>query len=559
MHNLFLGELHHHCVKIWGLKTAEERTDNPKQAKQAAEHTPEMQQAVLDQLVAALRKGSLKTGSAIRKDYLEAMVKFNPSIPISKPAPTKADYAAALSDWVARVAGGVDSLVIPPVLPYATSRFHGSPGTHGKADDPFANSIFTGEVLEAVRKDIASATLPSWLPRPPRNLGSASHGKLKADQWRTACTVNMVITLVRLWGGSAATDEEKLALTNFLHLVAAVDLATRHTMSAERAHRFDYHMLEYIRGIRTIYNAKLVPNHHLSLHLVDCLLLFGPTFAWWAFPFERYNGLIQRYNKNHKTAEMPKTFMRFFYIGAKLRWMIATESKTWPDSPEFQQLQRAFDSAFQDAARGSRIIDMSVFSSDGHDDSTTSGRAAGKEQSLDRRFYEVLLNRINSRIPPHAEKYASRYDQQDGATPFLPSTAVFLPSIVHAGVTISTSQDRPGNSFVLFRKEGSNTSGVSAGQVQRIFQHARLQEGVSIQETYLVVREFKPLGPSHLGRDPYRKFPDVEAWLCYNETFDTEIVIPLAHFVSHFASYIYTPAEIGRECIVVKSLDRVSL
>ncbi len=98
----------------------------------------------------------------------------------------------------------------------------------------------------------------------------------------------------------AALPGEANALDNFMHLIAAVDLATRRTMSASRANLFDQHMEAYLQGLRTFYNAKLVPNHHMSLHLKECLLLFGPTHGWWVFPFERYNGLLQKMNTNHK-------------------------------------------------------------------------------------------------------------------------------------------------------------------------------------------------------------------------------------------------------------------
>jgi hypothetical protein len=47
----------------------------------------------------------------------------------------------------------------------------------------------------------------------------------------------------------------------------------------------------------------LYPNHHLSLHLAECIRNFGPVHGWWAFPFERYNGIIQRYNTNNKMGE----------------------------------------------------------------------------------------------------------------------------------------------------------------------------------------------------------------------------------------------------------------
>ncbi|KAI0325706.1 hypothetical protein GY45DRAFT_1260396 [Cubamyces sp. BRFM 1775] len=559
MHNLFLGDLHHHCIEIWGLKTAEGR-GKPK-CKQAIVHSPDMQQSTLDRLVAALRKGSFNAVRSTRKDYLEAVVEYNPSIVVEPSEQTKVGYASKLLEWVSLAPAGVDSLLIPPVLPFATNQFHLQGAAPQQEENPYANSVFTGTVLAAIRQDIAAVTLPSWLPRPPRNLGSASHGKLKADQWRTVCTVNMVITLIRLWSASSATNDEKLALANFLHLVAAVDLATRYSMSAERARRFNDHMLEYTRGLRSLYGADLVPNHHLSLHLADCLLLFGPTFSWWAFPFERYNGLLQKLNTNHKPADMPKTFMRSFYIGARLRWMVDIDSQAWPDQPEFRDVLQAFHSAFQDAARGSRAIHSSALLPNEHDyPHATSNRTAGKEEVLGRKLYDVLLRAVNTRLPVGIEPYASRYEPQYSNSPFLPSTAIFSPSITHAGVTIATHQSRPGNSFVLFREGGSgNPSRVCAGQVHRIFQHTRTQGGSTVSDTYLVVKQFRALSSSHVTCDPYRRFPDVYAWLCYNETDDTELIVPLSNFVSHFASYVYTPAGIERECIVVKLLDRVSM
>ncbi len=167
-------------------------------------------------------------------------------------------------------------------------------------EEPSATGLFSNDVLQELRQDIKAIIMPSWLEKPPSNIGDASHGKLKADHWRTLGTVSMVITLVRLWGHAHASREETEALENFMHLIAAVDLATRRSMSPERANAYDSHMEAYLQGLRNLYDAQLVPNHHLSLHLKECLLLFGPTHGWWAFPFERYNGLLQRLKTNNK-------------------------------------------------------------------------------------------------------------------------------------------------------------------------------------------------------------------------------------------------------------------
>lgn len=183
----------------------------------------------------------------------------------------------------------------PPSQNQPTTEFRLTPPEPDSPDE-----VFTQAVLQALRNDVGRVFLPSWLERPPSTIGDAGGGKLKADHWRTLCTVVMPITLVRLWGSGNPLPVQVEALSNFMHLVAAVDLATRRSMSADRADRFDAHMEAYLQGLRSIYDADLVPNHHLSLHLRECLLLFGPTHGWWAFPFERYNGLLQRLRTNHK-------------------------------------------------------------------------------------------------------------------------------------------------------------------------------------------------------------------------------------------------------------------
>ena len=200
---------------------------------------------------------------------------------------------------------------IPPPLPDSTNNFyvitveasHSSEEDENSDDDPTAQyRIFTGDVLKQVRRDIADAVVPTWVERPPADFGEASHGSLKADQWRTVCTIYLVLTLVRLWGHGKATDQQRTVLQNFVHLVVAVDAATRRSMSTARAELFDKHMELYVKGLRELYDHELVPNHHLALHLKECLLLFGPVHGWWAFPFERFNGLLANLNTNSRTS-----------------------------------------------------------------------------------------------------------------------------------------------------------------------------------------------------------------------------------------------------------------
>lgn len=195
---------------------------------------------------------------------------------------------------------GITNLNLPPPLPTDATSFC-LPFDEVPVDRTHLR--FTKDDLLQVREDIEATMLPSWMEKVPANFGDASHGKLKADHWRTVGTVNLVITLVRLWGSSTSSVEQLEALKNFIHLVIAVDLASRRSMDHARAATYDYHMEKYLQGLRRTYDEILVPNHHVALHLMRFLQGFGPVHGWWAFPFERYNGMLQRLKTNFKPCE----------------------------------------------------------------------------------------------------------------------------------------------------------------------------------------------------------------------------------------------------------------
>lgn len=161
-------------------------------------------------------------------------------------------------------------------------------------------TVLSKEVLQEVWADMANTTLPSWIQMPPKNVGSSSAGRLKADQWRTFSTVNLVITLIRLWSG---TDMQPM-LDNFLALVSAVRWATLRSTSNNHISVVQEQMIHYLTTTVQLFGARVLTiNHHMSLHIVDFLRLFGPVHGWWSFPFERYNGILAGTNSNFKAGE----------------------------------------------------------------------------------------------------------------------------------------------------------------------------------------------------------------------------------------------------------------
>jgi len=165
--------------------------------------------------------------------------------------------------------------------------------------------ILNEDEVDALRADIQNMTTPSWLTSIPGNLGQPSHGKLKADQWRTLGTVYLPISLIRLWEKVVPNSDRssrchKMLITT-LHLISAVIIASLRSTSREKAKLYLHHMSEYLKGIRELIpDYKFRPNHHMALHLWEYLCLYGPVHSWWTFPFERLIGLLQRLPTNFK-------------------------------------------------------------------------------------------------------------------------------------------------------------------------------------------------------------------------------------------------------------------
>ena len=61
------------------------------------------------------------------------------------------------------------------------------------------------------------------------------------------------------------------------------------------------HMVNYRVQLQELFpEYKCHPNHHMALHLDEFLEMCGPVHGWWAFPFERMIGTLQRISTNYK-------------------------------------------------------------------------------------------------------------------------------------------------------------------------------------------------------------------------------------------------------------------
>jgi hypothetical protein len=176
-------------------------------------------------------------------------------------------------------------------------------GIQGNPEEPTkpkGKSVLGHMVLTASYEDSVNIELPSWMNPVPVAFGSKAHGKLSADQWRTLCSINLIITLIRLWGNDTTTRQYQM-LVNFIDLVTAVEVGSMLVTSDGHIQLYEEAITSYLQTLKVLYKeARIAPNHHLALHIPDFLRFFGPVHAWRAFALERYNYLLQNINTNQK-------------------------------------------------------------------------------------------------------------------------------------------------------------------------------------------------------------------------------------------------------------------
>jgi hypothetical protein len=170
-------------------------------------------------------------------------------------------------------------------------------------------SDFAEYHLEALRKDMQDIVLPSHVQMPPRNFGSPSHGKLKADNWKVLCTIIIPVTFIQLLTARNEGPRMQSLLQHFMLLSNATHIASQRIQTEESIRRFKNSISDYVKGVPDLFESEhaLVPNHHMALHLAECFYNFGPVHSWWAYPSERLNGLLQNMNTNYIASE-PLTY-----------------------------------------------------------------------------------------------------------------------------------------------------------------------------------------------------------------------------------------------------------
>ncbi len=98
MHNLFLGELHHHCRHVWGIDVKDKGS-----GAKTRPHTPKEQLEWLQHVVKYVKLDSFNKLKLARKGYLVAVAELNGAVIPAARTFAKRDYIVALLKWVRSV------------------------------------------------------------------------------------------------------------------------------------------------------------------------------------------------------------------------------------------------------------------------------------------------------------------------------------------------------------------------------------------------------------------------------------------------------------------------
>ena len=383
--------------------------------------------------------------------------------------------------------------------------------------------------MQAIWDDMKLTELPSWMSPAPPNWGTATRGKLTADQWMVVCTVHLPVTLIRLWGN--LSDRRFELLCNFMDLTSAVQLATQRSITAQMI--LDHEMLitRYLEGMKKLFKgSKVQPIHHAALHAGDFLRLFGPTHAVQAFGGERLLEVLGLQNANNKSGtskfscepttthptvagELEATFTTAICRNANLQAVLDRE-----DIPsDARPLIDAFTKVSNEDHRGTRLADEI------HHPPTR----PPKQLELTQSTYQRLVQLLNQR------SQTTNYTTTPGDPWFVPRSVLELEKIAIRGVIYATAKSLPRDSNIIFRKHGDSIMRV--GKITTIFSSSHPgTDRLTVKTNFAMIEERLPVMDDTSQRT-YQQFGFAGGFLCRSTPSGPTHLVEVGDVICHFA------------------------
>ena len=153
-----------------------------------------------------------------------------------------------------------------------------------------------------MQEKVDKCETPSSMGRIPHKIAS-SFSSFTADQWKTW---TMVFSMYALHG---VLEQEHLEC--WYLFVQACNILVSPMLKIHDAMEGHKLLLQFCKQFQRLYGKdKVTPNMHMHMHILNCILDYGPVYAFWLFSFERYNGILGSYRTNNRSIEVQ--LMRHF-------------------------------------------------------------------------------------------------------------------------------------------------------------------------------------------------------------------------------------------------------
>ncbi|KIK52568.1 hypothetical protein GYMLUDRAFT_251161 [Collybiopsis luxurians FD-317 M1] len=176
-------------------------------------------------------------------------------------------------------------------------------------DDQKSVFKFSENELSYIHDCIHEVWLPTWVDRPPINLGMSKHGKLKANDYLVLFSVIFPLVMPKLWWNG--NERECRLLESYVNLTAATNIICSFETSNFEAEQFTQFYIAYRISIQQLFpECHDLPNHHFAMHNEMLLKHWGPLAGLSEFPGERLNGMLQKVKTNHRVYDMAYTMLK---------------------------------------------------------------------------------------------------------------------------------------------------------------------------------------------------------------------------------------------------------
>ncbi|KAJ7088184.1 hypothetical protein C8R44DRAFT_649677 [Mycena epipterygia] len=385
--------------------------------------------------------------------------------------------------------------------------------------------------MAIIHAGLASVVIPSWIDRPPVNLGEKSHGKLKADNWFVLFTIFFPLIIPELWYHDSSSRRDHKLLDNFHVLIGVTNILCSYATSPADADVYDKLYRSYLHSSKSLFPGLTTrPNHHYAMHNGDQMKWWGPLIKLAEFLYESHNGRLQKIKTNNHMWELDLTMLRQMCRKGRLLASISDSARTADSkSPvaEAMQILSPRESVGMNSQRPQQFSPA--------EETAFNGSGPVLEASI----YEMIFSYWNRTYsPPYIRAADLTYDLLDAGVSVFPNRAVQLTNFEHKTRGYSTFKKHAGTSSISFRHP--STGRKDMGFIRSIC--TQVLHGQS--RIFVVVQPHTDLSPTDAAKTPYPARPLFACTVKYWKPLQPQahLIVEPRHIISHVA---YNPRPKG--------------